>query len=76
MFWLPSKKPTPSEWAVLFYSFCILLIVAGIAGLSVSLFAPPEKHEIAVALARHSSLLLASGLVIGGCAWFVRRWLD
>jgi hypothetical protein len=76
--WWPftSKETTPSEWAVLLYAFCVLLVLAGSAGLVVSIFASAEKHELAVALAYHSLWSLGAGLIIGFGVWLVRRLLD
>ena len=77
MFWLiPSKPPTPSEYAVLFYAFSILSMLAGIIGLVVSFSAPPEKHEVALALAHYSFWALGIGTVVGFGVWLVRRLID
>ena len=77
MFWpIPSKPPTPSEWAVLVWAFVVLLILAGVAGLIVSAFAPPEKHELAVELARYGLRSLGVGLALGVGLWAFRRFVD
>lgn len=73
---LPSKPPSPSEWAVLFWAFVVLLVLAGLTGVTLSFLAPPEKHEVAVALARYGWRTLAAGLGLGLVVWLVRRWLD
>jgi hypothetical protein len=77
MWWpFPSRETTPSEWAVLLYGFCVLLVLAGLAGLITSFCAPSDKHELAVALAHHSLVAMGMGLVIGFGVWLVRRLLD
>jgi hypothetical protein len=77
MFWpIPSKPPTPSEYAVLIWAFVVLLVLAGLIGLAVSFSAPPEKHELAVALAHYSLGSLAVAIVIGFVLWLFRRFVD
>lgn len=41
---LPSKPPSHSEWAVLFWAFVVLLVLAGLTGITFGYLAPPEKH--------------------------------
>ena len=77
MFWLiPSKPPTPSEYAVLLYAFSILAILAGLVGLVVSFNSPLEKHAAALALERYSFWALGTGMVFGFGVWLVRRLID
>ena len=73
---IPSKPPTPSEWAVLMWAFVILLILAGMAGLIVSLAAPPEKHELAVEIAHYGLGSVGIGVGLGVALWIVRRLVD
>lgn len=72
----PSKSPTPSEWAVLMWAFVVLLILAGVAGLIISAFVPPEKHELALELAHYGFRSLGVGLVLGVGLWAFRRFVD
>ena len=73
---IPSKPPTPSEWAVLLWAFIILLVLGGLVGLIVSFSAPPEKHEVAVALAHYSIWTIVAGIGIGFALWVIRRLMD
>ncbi len=73
---LPSKPPSHSEWAVLFWTFVALLVLAGLTGITFGYLAPPEKHEVAVALLRYGWRMLGLGLGLGLVVWLVRRWLD
>jgi len=73
--WLfPSRPPTPSEWAVLFWAFVTLLIVAGLVALVASFFA--EDRKIAVELVKYGVRTLAVGAGIGLTTWLVRRFVD
>lgn len=72
----PSQPPTPSEWAVLFWGFVVLLVLAGLAGLTLSCFVPPEQHELAVRLAHYGLRSLLAGIGLGVAVWLVRRFID
>lgn len=78
MFWIfpPSKKPTPSEYVVLVAFVSLGLIILGTVALVMGFRAPPEKHEIAVALEHRGAWCVAAGLVIPFVIWFFRRLLD
>ena len=72
----PTKPPTPSEFAVIAWVIAILLIAFGIFGLVFAFRAPPDKHEIAIALEHRAFLALVIGFGIIGAYWFVRRFTD
>ncbi len=76
MWLIPTRPPTSSEWAVLFWAIVVLLVLAGLAGLIASLLAPAEKHAVAVALAHISLWILGTGVVLGVVNWLVRRLID
>ena len=78
MFWFfpPSKKPTPSEYAVLVWFVCAVFIIVGIVALAVGLRAPESKHDLAVALESRGALSLGIGLAIAAGYWLYRRWVD
>jgi len=73
--WLiPSRPPTPSEWAVLFWAFVALLIVSGLVAVIASFFA--ENPKIAVELVKYGARTLTVGVGIGAATWLVRRFVD
>jgi hypothetical protein len=78
MFWFfpPSKKPTPSEYAVLVWFVCAVFIIVGIVALVVGLRAPEGKHDLAVALESRGALSSGVGLAIAAGYWLYRRWVD
>ena len=73
---LPSKPPSGSEWAVLFWAFVALLVLAGLAGITGGILASPEQPEVAAALLRYGGRMLGLGLGLGLVVGLVRRWLD
>lgn len=78
MFWFfpPSKKPTPSEYAVLVWFACALFVIVGIVALAVGFRASEGKHELAVALEFRGALFLGIGLAIAAGYWLYRRCVD
>ena len=78
MWWflLPSKKPTPSEYAVLVVASALLFVVIGIIALVFAVRAPESKHEAAVALAHLGFWCLGIGGAIGLAYWLHRRLKD
>ena len=75
-FFPPTKKPTPSEYAVLVVSSSILFVVVGVMALVVAIRAPESKHEVAVALAHRGFWCLGIGIAIGIAYWLFRRLKD
>ena len=57
-------------------SFAGFGVPGDVSGLIVSAFAPPEKHELAVELARYGLRSLGIGLVLGVGLWAFRRFVD
>jgi hypothetical protein len=78
MQWLfpPSKKPTPSEYAVLAWFVSIAFIVVGIGAIVMGLRAPESKHDAAVALETHGAWCIGIGLAIAAAYWLYRRLTD
>ena len=78
MFWFfpPSKKPTPSEYAVLVWFVCAVFIIMGTVALVVGLRATPDKHDLAVALESWAALFLGIGIAIAAGYWLYRRFVD
>jgi len=78
MFWFfpPSKKTTPSEYAVLVWFVCTVFIIVGIVALVVGLRAPEGKHDLAVALESRGALSLGIGIAIATGYWLYRRLVD
>ena len=78
MFWIfpPSRKPTPSEYSVLVVFVSLVFIVLGVVAIVMGLRAPPEKHEIAVALEHRGLGCVVVGLVIAFCFWLFHRLAD
>ena len=72
----PTKRPTPSELGVIAGFIAGVPIALGVAGLAYSLVAPPEKHDIAVALRHYSFWSLGLGAFIALAAWLTKRLAD
>jgi hypothetical protein len=70
---LPSKKPTPSEYAVLVVAGALVFLVLGTIALVCAVRAPESKHEAALALAHLGFWCLGIGSVIGLAYWLYRR---
>ena len=75
-FFPPSKKPTPSEYAVLGWFVSIAFIIIGTIGLVIGFRAPEAKHDAAVALETHGAWCIGIGLVIAAALWLYRRLVD
>lgn len=69
----PTKPPTPAEYAVITVVIAGLLIIFGVVGLVVAFRAPPEKHELALALEHRAFLSLGIGIGIAFVYWLIRR---
>ena len=78
MFWIfpPSRKPTPSEYAVLVVFVSLAFIVLGIVALVLGFRAPAEKHEIAVALEYRGAWCLGIGVTIAIGYWLYHHLVD
>jgi hypothetical protein len=72
----PSRKPTPSEYAVLVVFISAVFIILGIAALVVGFRAPAEKHDLAVALEHRGGWCLGIGMAIAIGFWLFRRIID
>ena len=70
---VPSKKPTPAEYAVIVVGSSILLIGFGVVALVFAMRAPASKHEAAVALAQRGFWCLGIGIAIALGFWLYRR---
>ena len=76
MFFPPSKKPTPSEYAVLVWFVCAIFIIVGTAVLVIGFRAPEDKHDVAVALESRGAWCLGIGIAIAAGYWLYRRLVD
>ena len=78
MFWFfpPSRKPTPSEYAVLVWLVCLVFILVGIGAFVMGLRAPAEKHDVAVALEARGARCAGIGVAIAAAYWLYRRLVD
>jgi len=76
MWTTPTRKPTPSEYAVLLVFAASVFIVLGIVALVVGLRAPPEKHAVAVMLEHRGFWCLAIGVAIAVAFWLFLRLTD
>jgi hypothetical protein len=78
MLWMfpPSKKPTPSEYAVLVVCASLGFIVLGIVALVVGFRAPAQKHELAVLLEYRGAWCVGIGLAIALGYWLYHRFVD
>lgn len=72
----PSKRPTPSEYAVIAVGASALLILLGLVGFGFRILAAPQKPELAAALVYYSSWSLGIGIFIGFSYWLFRRLID
>ena len=71
----PTKRPTPSEYAVIAVMISAVFIVLGVITLVVAFRADtPEKHIAAVQLMRYGWWSLGSGVLVGFAFWLVRRF--
>jgi len=75
MFWIfpPSRKPTPSEYAVLVVFISAIFIILGVVALVVGFRAPADKHELAVAVEYRGAWCLGIGIAIALGFWLFRR---
>jgi hypothetical protein len=76
--WMPPeiRPPTPAEYAVAAGLISGSLIVFGMVGLVFVFRAPPEKHELALALEHYSAWSLGIGAAIALISWLVRKLTD
>jgi len=76
--WIPPdiRPPTPAEYAVAVVLISGSLIGFGIVGFIFAFRAPPEKHELALALEHYSALSLGIGIGVALVAWLVRKLTD
>ena len=73
---VPTRKSTPSEYAVLVVSISVILIILGIIALVVASLAPVEKHELAEEVAHRGIWSLGIGVAIAIAYWLFRRLKD
>lgn len=73
---IPSRETTPAEYAVLVVFGAAFFIVLGVIALVVAFRAPPEKHELAVALGYRGLMFVGLGLAIAFFYWLFRRLKD
>ena len=76
MSWIPSRTPTPSEYAVLLVAFLTLLILAGIVALVLGFSVAADKPELSAELIHHGSWLLGLGVFFSVALWLFRRFID
>jgi hypothetical protein len=69
----PSKPPTREEYTVLAVGASGLLIVLGVVGFGIGLFAPPQKAAAASLLFHYSAWSVGIGAFIGFGYWLFRR---
>ena len=69
------KSPTHGEIGVLTWVMVGLLVGFGLTGLVVAYRAPPEKHDLALALNFLSGCSLGLGILLAIIYRIVRRWL-
>ena len=75
-FLLPTKRPTPTEYGVIAVLFSAIFIILGIIALVVAFRAPPDKHELAVALTHRGLWSIGLGTAIGAVYRLIRRFKD
>lgn len=75
-FFFPTKKPTPSEYAVLVVFGSAVFVILGVVALVFAIRAPAEKHELAVALAHRGFWCLGIGVAIALAYWLFRQLKD
>ena len=75
-FFPPTRKPTPSEYAVLVVFVAAAFIVVGVVALVVAFRAPAEKHDLAVELTYRGTWSLGIGVAIVVAYWLFRRFKD
>jgi hypothetical protein len=68
----PTKKPTPSEYAVLVVFASGVLIILGVVALIAAVRAPSEKHELAATIMKMGAVSLAIGVIIAVGFWLTR----
>jgi uncharacterized membrane protein (DUF4010 family) len=74
MFRFRDKRPTPSEYAVIAVVISGAFMLLGCIALIAAFRAPPEKHELALALLHRGSWSLGVGVFIAFAFWLVRRF--
>ena len=72
----PSRETTPCEYAVLVVFLSAAFIIIGIIALVVAFRAPPEKHELSVAVAHQGLWSLGIGIAIAVAYWLYRHFRD
>lgn len=73
---IPSRETTPAEYAVLVVFAAAFFIIVGLISLVVAFRAPPEKHDLAVALEHRGLVLVGVGVAIAFLYWVYRRLKD
>lgn len=70
---LPTRPPTPGEYAVLAVFASFLLVLLGIVTLTLGYLAPPEKQEVAAEAIRYGAISLGLGIFIAVAFGIIRR---
>jgi L-asparagine transporter-like permease len=73
---IPSREPTPSEYAVLVVFIAAIFIIFGVIALVLAFRAPSEKYELAMALEHRGFWSLGIGGAILVAYWLFRRFKD
>jgi len=69
----PSRETTPAEYAVLVVFGAAFFIILGLIMIVVAFRAPPEKHELAVAVGYRGLWSFGIGVAIAVGYWLYRR---
>ena len=75
MLWifLPSKRPTPSEYAVIVVLLSVVCIILGMVALVMGFRQPPQNHKLAVALEYRGAWCVGVGVIIAFLYWLYRQ---
>jgi hypothetical protein len=73
---IPSRTPTPSEYAVLLVAFLVLLILAGVVALVLAFTVAADKPQISAELIHYGSWSAGLGVFFAVSLWLVRRFVD
>jgi hypothetical protein len=73
-FFIPTRRPTGTEYAVIAVLFSTVFIIGGLVALVVAWRAPIEQHEASLRLARDGVGSIVLGVLIAGVFWLIRRF--
>ena len=71
---IPTKPPTPAEYAVLAVSVAVILIALGVIALISAFLASPKDHAAAMTQVYLGSWSIGLGLLVALGFWFARRY--